>query len=43
MSEMLLWELLPDVVWMKVTENVIILDESGIHASPIIKLYLQEQ
>jgi len=40
---MSLWELLPDVVWMKVTETVIILDESGICASPIIKSYLQKQ
>lgn len=43
MSEMSLWGLLPDVVWMKVTESVIILDESGICASSIIKFYLQEQ
>lgn len=43
MSGMSLWGLLPDVVWMKVTESVIILDEPGICASSIIKFYLQEQ
>lgn len=42
MSEMSFWEQLPDVVWMKVTESVIMLDEAGICASPIMKFYLQE-